>query len=128
MFLSMNPTVVVLNCPDCWAPIMYDESGTHVLSDSEIREITTPGDQIGIDQLLDETSRDNSSNRLPPEQLEVGSHHRMFAKEVCPAVVSSGSHILSHAVKRGHITHDDVVNLRIDLARCPDVLTFLEHV
>lgn len=117
LFLSTSAYVVVLNCPNCWTPIMHNKQGVHVLSDSMMERIRAQRRQNELVDLLDKMSALNDSIVPAMKQPEEPS---LVTKALPPPLLSHG---LQH---RECISKDDIVDLRIDLERCADCMDFID--
>jgi hypothetical protein len=114
LFLSTSAYVVVLNCPNCWTPIMHNKQGVHVLSDSMMERIRAQRRQNELVDLLDKMSS-FADNPMP-------LHKKQHALPVLP---SPSPHPVPNR-DRECISRDDIVDLRIDLERCTDCRDFIE--
>ncbi len=119
LFLSMNPTVIVLNCPECWTPLMYTNEGIRILSESELNSIAPPEAETVLDNFFDDLSHQEESME-PSAPFEKGlpySKHIMKQKLMLQT---------SETSSRSVISTDDIVDLKIELEQCDDVQQFLE--
>lgn len=119
LFLSINPTVIVLNCPECLTPLIYDKTETHILSEYEMNKIAAPSAQSVINSLFDKTTGKNRA-----------MGYASSSKNIKPFLMKKSKADLSikapKAAPRKKITNDDIIDLRIDLAQCKDVQQFLK--
>lgn len=120
LFLSMNPTVIVLNCPECWTPIMYANDTIRILSEHELNTITAPSAEAVLENFFDKIAhKKHMSNRHTRFEEPVPSYPKK------KHALSGMTH--PHQYRDGNITTDDILNLRIELAQCKDVLQFIEN-
>lgn len=124
LFLSINPSVIVLNCPECWTPLMYDRDKIHILSENELDKITAPSTESIINNLLKSVSDNNTFNESLPQVRNKSSYQPNKAKTNLMVKVPQ----IGHQRNRTIISSDDILDLRIDLAQCGDVLEFLNMV
>lgn len=119
LFLSINPTVIVLNCPECWTPLMYDNSEIRILSDHELNKIATPS----VQSVINNNAERNKNATMDAPQTK--DKNLPFLEK------KSNSNVLvpvPHSGNRGVISNDEIINLRIDLAQSFDVLDFIEKI
>lgn len=114
LFLSMNPTVIVLNCPECWTPLMYTQNEIRVLSEHELNTITAPSTETVLENFFDKiTHKKHMTN------------HQAAYENGMPANQNYG-YAAPQATTGNVITTDDVLNLHMELSQCDDVLQFIE--
>lgn len=119
LFLSMNPTVIVLNCPECWTPLMYDKNKIRILSEHELHTIAEPSTESVIDNFFDNL----------PKREAIIDHHSAFENSMPLLKKKSKHHLLLKTTKkvhRNHITTDDIIDLRIELEQCKDIQEFID--
>ncbi|MBN1980153.1 MAG: hypothetical protein JW795_01385 [Chitinivibrionales bacterium] len=125
LFLSMNPTVIVLNCPECWTPIMYDKHEIRILSAHEISKIATaPSSQNAINSFFDKITKKN----IVIEETDTCGNNGSLMNEVAPeplALPAPPQPEEATCADRDYISVDDVVDLQISLSQCNDVLEFI---
>lgn len=122
LFLSIDPSVIILNCPECWSPLMYDKSEVHILSQQEMRKITAPSPQKNINKIFEKTLKKN----LPHTDKASAMKSQPASMNQSPSIVPALPPPYTKSQKR--ITSDDVLNLRIELEQCTDVLEFIQHI
>jgi hypothetical protein len=114
LFLSINPTVIVLNCPECWTPLMYDNEEIRILSEYELNKISAPSSKTATNQ-----HNDTNKNFDKPSSDENYSYIRNETNsDVLVPVPNS--------VNRGVISNDDIIDLKIELGQCMDIQQFIE--
>jgi len=114
IFLSTHSPIVLLNCPTCWAAVMYYDEDVFVLSDSQVEEIKKAGGGPKLNKLLE---------RIVQSKVAVtsGAHRTLHHTAV--------SHSLPAQVRNSRlISHDDIVNLQIELAICRDCSEFFAKI
>lgn len=118
LYLSTKACVVVLNCPNCWTPILHNANGVHVLSDTIMERIRSRRHRAEVMDLLDKMDNDIAEPPVlePDEKWLNGldSDREPFVQ--CPVPVGD----------RDGITRDDILNLRIELATCRDAQQFID--
>ena len=119
LYLSTSAPIVILNCPNCWTPMMYNENGVFVLSENQLSELAK-NSEFSISNLLDRFSGHESA------EMKMGSadHDDPFAPP--STTISTSSPPAGYDV-REVITGDDIVDLRIELATCKDSLDFISR-
>lgn len=127
LFLSMNPTVIVLNCPECWTPIMYDKHEIRILSAHEINKIaSSPTSQSAINSFFDKITQKN----IIVEESTACEKHASVIDEQQPEGLEPPDEIIFRRpveFDRGMITADDLIDLQITLAACKDVQEFINE-
>ena len=118
LFLSMNPTVIVLNCPECWTPLMYTKEGIRVLSENELNKITAPAPSA-------DTVLENIFDKITHKKTM--REHNTSYKNSLPMIPSHPVYAPSTVGDGRVITNDDIIDLRIELGQCEDVLQFIKR-
>ncbi len=119
LFLSMNPTVIVLNCPECWTPLMYSRDEVRILSQNELNTIAAPETETVLDNFFDDITH----------QEETGGHPAPFQRGMPHSKKLTNRNLMLKTPEmpsRNVITADDIVDLRIELEQCDDVIQFLD--
>ena len=112
LFLSTNAPVVILNCPNCWAPMLHNENGVFALSQRQISDIVKKGD-FSIERLMEKVTHGDT------DEIQYAAAHTGLS--VCHSDSScSPSKTSPHSVLRSAITSDDIIDLRIVLETCHD--------
>lgn len=117
LFLSMNPTVIVLNCPECWTPLMYSQGEIQILSEHELSNITSSS---SLEPVLENFFDDENKNQDCSPVCK--KHAPVFKNKINHDTVFKSS----PKYNRDHITPDDIVDLRIELEQSRDVLQFID--
>ena len=125
LFLSINPTIIVLNCPECWTPILYDKDEVRTLSSQEISKIvSSPQHTQGpVNSLFDKITKQQSKK----ENYIAGHSSTPFTKRHIETNVATShfDYSLYNSAERKMISEDDITNLRIELGQSKDVLEFI---
>ena len=127
LFLSINPSIIILNCPECWAPLMYNNDEVRILTEQEMRKIPASNKQKSIKNILNKT--------FPPE---CKSEHNQFTHD-SPILPKNRSFTKSNyqnsplmpatrTCARNKISKDDIIDLRIALAQSNDIQQLLEKI
>lgn len=127
LFLSINPSIIILNCPECWAPLMYNNDGVRILSEQELRKIPVSKKQKEIKNIFDKVS----TTDLNPELKEVAQENTAFPKnkQVLKNNYQNSSFTpVTKTCSRRRISKDDIIDLRIALAQCNDIKQLLEKI
>lgn len=112
LFLSINPTVIVLNCPECWTPLMYDNEEIRILSEYELNKISAPTKKTA-------TNQNNDTNKFenPSSDESYSCIRNIENSDLLVPVPNS--------VNRNIISNDDIIDLRIELGQCMDIQEFI---
>jgi len=112
VFLSSNASMVILNCPLCVTPLIYYKTRCFVLSKHQIDRIRKSRQDTTVLKILHSIAREEPQSwRQHEEAVPVG-------KYMVPATAC-------RSYGNGHITRDDIVNLRIELETCIDSKEFI---
>ncbi|NLW30585.1 MAG: hypothetical protein GXY77_03910 [Fibrobacter sp.] len=119
IFLSTNAYVIILNCPNCIAPIMYFERKIYLLSDDQL-----------------EALKDNANNSSIMKTLERIAHQDRFAEKISTQKGrfnqnAASNHLIpvfSGQKREKYISDDDITNLKIELALNTDSQKFIDSV
>lgn len=115
LFLSMNPTIIVLNCPECWTPLLLDKNGVRTVTKQEIKEMV-----------------EHTPLAKPEANFDVPEYLDSYKRKL--KVLGTSSEVTFQNTKQGRMVHresitiDDVLDLRIELERCLDVNHFLNKI
>jgi len=115
VFLSSNASMVILNCPLCVTPLIYYKTRCFVLSKHQIDKIRKSRQDTTVLKILHSIAREE-----PQSCREHGAILPM-GKYMVPAAACG-------TYGDGHITKDDIVNLRIDLETCVDSREFIKKI
>ena len=121
LYLSINPAVIILKCPECWTPLMYTKTEIRILSEHELKTIAAPSAQSVFNSIFDKVSNKESMT----------GHYANFKN---PMWLSRKEYINSlplkkpETVMRNTISPDDIIDLHKELAKCEDVRKFIEKV
>ena len=122
IFLSTNACVVILNCPSCYAPIMYFDHKIFILSQSQVEAIKNRARSGTMMSMLKKLAQ--------PEELPIKKNTAYTAGENRGSCLlhPDGTPTRSYATSKIHIGTDDITNLRIELALCKDVQEFIDKI
>lgn len=116
IYLSIDPNVIILNCPECGTPLILEDSGVKEVS----RELDIH--KPSIKDILDAFK---SRNQEDTEKIETSKE---FFEETTPFELTSGMYENSKNYPPAEqISEDDIMNLRIDLARSFDVEEVIQN-
>ncbi len=116
LYLSTSAPIVILNCPNCWTPMLYNENGVFALSESQLSELAR-NREFSILSLLEKVAR---SGRAEKKQA---GHDPLTLQSTTIGTSSPPAGFDMRQV----ITGDDIVDLRIELATCKDALDFINR-
>ena len=121
IFLSTSVSVIILNCPSCFSPIMYFRHKIFLLDQRQLRKITGPSARTAaVFKLI--------------EQLDgVRATSSCVAKKAahCSETAVRSAPVTGYAIDRPeekYITGDDCTNLRIELELCSDSQQFIDRI
>ncbi len=119
LFLSMNPDIIILNCPKCISPLMYNNSKVYILSKKDLKLIEMSPVKSVLDSNYNEADRKHfliknispaqNKSQYPKKQISISS-----------SISSTGG------IRKDPISSDDIIDLSIELARCKDVTQFIK--
>jgi predicted RNA-binding Zn-ribbon protein involved in translation (DUF1610 family) len=117
LFLSVDARVVLFNCPTCWSTVLYYTGEIYILTKEQVKRIVSARDENDVLGLIEEVA-----HRPPPAP-------QAPLKGMVDYYSSPRQKIAIKAPSRSStvISHDDVINLRIELENCCDVRDFLAH-
>ena len=121
LYLSINPAVIVLKCPECWTPLMYTKNEIRILSEHELQAIASPRTQPVFNNLFDKVLN----------RKKILDNYSEFEKALNPLVKKQTANTMAQkrrVVLRSRISPDDIIDLHNELTRCADVRQFLEKV
>jgi hypothetical protein len=127
LFLSINPSIIILNCPKCWAPLLYTNEEVRILTELEMRKIPVSNKQKSIKNIIDKTFPSECKDK--PKQFTHDNptyrKNRSFTKN---NYQNSPSMPTTRTCSRRTISKDDIIDLRIALAQCNDIKQLLEKI
>ena len=118
LYLSIDTSMVILDCPMCCTSIIYYKNKTFPLSKTQIERIKNCKKESNVLKILHRITAFES--KVPCAQSAVSSarYHTHGA-----SLQKSASMCKSHLDR---ITNDDIINLRIELETCKDAACFIE--
>ncbi len=127
LFLSIDPSIIILNCPECWAPLMYSDDEVRLLSKYELRKISTSDKTKDVQSLLGKELPEIKKNKSKTikDELEGFPKAPTVRNRKQPTIPKMHSKING---SRGRITEDDIIDLRIALAQCEDIQELIEKI
>jgi hypothetical protein len=114
LYLSSDARIIILNCPTCWAPIMYHNYGTYLLTNSQISDLKKDAGEKSLMNILHDIGE--------KKQPEPVSHEKNELEYAAVPVKKS-----AFQRKGSPISRDDITNLRIALETCTDTLEFINN-
>jgi hypothetical protein len=119
IFLSTNASVIILNCPTCFSPIMYFEDRIFLLSKNQVDAIKDNTTNASILKMLDRIAHsERKANRTAGKMTEVQTAKACRTPHL--------SVVPSKDKREKYICDDDITNLKIELALCTDSKDFIE--
>jgi hypothetical protein len=116
LFLSSKAFMIIMNCPNCQKPLMYYYGKTFAIEDIE------------IEKLYKNDSLKNISEFLKSLQTNKLRSAKTIKKPVLHRDANSPNHQPGAPVREEFITNDDILNLKIDIARSCSVEDFLKNI
>lgn len=116
IYLSIDPNVIILNCPECGTPL--------ILEDSDVKEVSRELDmhKPSIKDVLDAFKNRNpdqyNDKEFIPDLFKDSPHYNKYSS----AFENSVKYPLSEI-----ISDDDITNLKIDLSKVNDVKDLIEN-
>jgi hypothetical protein len=120
LFLSVDTSMVILDCPICNMSIVYYKNQTFPLSKKQIERIKNCKHESNVLKILHKITAQESKvhcAQTASVPLNYSSNGSAISREL-PIIKSD--------IER--ITHDDIINLRIELETCEDVGCFIERI
>jgi hypothetical protein len=114
LYLSIDTSMVILDCPMCSTSIISYKSQTFTLSKRQLERIKGCKQESNVLKILHKITTDGL--KVPCEHSYV--RHCHARDEDNPVQRSS----------LDHISHDDIINLRIELETCRDCASFIERI
>ena len=116
--LSSNPRIIIFNCPECWAPQLYFDHKTYVLTDHQIEVLKNSSGPSSLGHMLKRMVQ-----RKRHTSAVLRAHHGATNE-----AQSRPPHetMVSQQLDR-NITADDITDLRIELAICRDSKEFIDN-
>ena len=120
IFLSTSVSVIILNCPSCFSPVMYFRHKIFLLDQQQLRKITENSHTTAVFKLI--------------EQMDgVKATASCVAKKAAHCSENSGrsAPLTRYAIdqpEEKYITGDDCTNLRIELELCSDSQQFIDRI
>ncbi|MBD3393594.1 MAG: hypothetical protein GF418_15780 [Chitinivibrionales bacterium] len=118
LYLSTNAPIVILNCPNCWTPMLHNHNGVFILSQRQIDDLSR-SKEFSILNLLERVA-----SREPADARRAAALHDEFRDHAAAMIGTSTPPVFD---ARDRITEDDVLDLRIELETCRDSLEFISR-
>ena len=121
LYLSINPVVIILKCPECWTPLMYTKTELRILSEHELKTIAAPSAQTIFNSIFDKVSNKES---MTGHYVNIKNPAQLSKKEYLNSLLLKKP----KTIIKNNISLDDIIDLHKELAKCIDVLQFIEKV
>ena len=121
LYLSINPAVIILKCPECWTPLIYTKTEIRILSEHELKTIAAPSAQSVFNSIFDKVSNKKS---MIDHYANFKDPMRISRKEYTNSLLLKKP----GTIIRNNISPDDIIDLHNELAECDDVQQFIEKV
>lgn len=121
LYLSINPAVIVLKCPECWTPLMYTKTEIRILSEQELKAIAAPRTQSVFNSIFDKAFK----------KKRIIDQSASFERDMLPLLKKPKCNLVAkkpELVLRAGISPDDIIDLHNILAMSNDVQQFLKEV
>ena len=118
LYLSIDTSMVILDCPTCCSSIIFYKSRSFSLSKSQIDRIKKCKQESSVLKILHRITGQETKvrclhhNKATNYRAEVGRCRNKFI-----SIIKSNTDFISQ---------DDIVNLRIELETCMDSGSFIE--
>jgi hypothetical protein len=123
IFLSTRASVVVLSCPSCLSPLIYLRRKTFLLDKPKLKKYRRKHRTLLASRLLEQIADADTSTRCAVKR---GGAVAASQRKCGPALTAKRKLIVGRQEER-YISEDDCINLRIELALCPDSKEFISH-
>lgn len=117
IYLSIDPNVIILNCPECGTPLIMEES--EVKEVSRDLDIHKPSIKDILDAFKNRNSESFNDKEFIPELFDDSSK------------LNSNNYMYENSKKYPQsevISDDDITNLKIDLSKISDVKDLIENI
>jgi len=119
LYLSIDTSMVILDCPMCCTSIIYYKNKTFPLSKTQIERIKSCKKESNVLKIL---------HRITAHESKVEcAHSAVSAARFCAQGASLQKSAMMMKTHFDQITRDDVINLRIELETCKDAAGFIER-
>jgi hypothetical protein len=120
IFLSTSVSVIILNCPSCFSPIMYFRRKIFLLDQHQLKKITGPSSHAtAVFKLIEQMG---SVKATAPCFAKKAEHFNENARGLTPV-----DRFAIDQTEEKYITGDDCTNLRIELELCCDSQKFIDQ-
>jgi hypothetical protein len=121
IFLSTSVSVIILNCPSCFSPIMYFRRKIFLLDQQQLNKIAGPAaaNTTAVFKLIEQLDGVKATASCYAEKTA-------YFKENARNLASTRCAIDRPEEK--YITGDDCTNLRIELELCSDSQQFIDRI
>ena len=114
IYLSIDPSVIILNCPECGAPLILENS-----------QVTMAHDDLGTKKSSIRDIIDIYNGRHNRDHAPLVSEKEI--DEFLTSALEKNNYSANLATPgKERICDDDVLNLRIELEKSGDVLDFID--
>ncbi len=118
IYLSTNASVIILNCPTCFSPIVYFENKIYLLSKNQVDAIKSTTTNDSVLKMLDRIAHpERKVNKMAREMTKVQNAKICSLPQLQTVSLSSE--------REKYICDDDITNLKIELALCTDSQEFI---
>jgi hypothetical protein len=118
LYLTIDTSMVILDCPTCCSSVIFYKSRSFSLSKSQIERIKKCKQESSVLKIL---------HRITGQETKVRCMHNK-GRQYHSEAASSRKPVSIIKSDFDYITQDDIVNLRIELETCKDAMSFIEHI
>lgn len=119
IFLSTSVSVIILNCPSCYSPIMYFRRKIFLLDQQQLKRITGKSHAAAALKLIEQMDGVNATASC---SVKKAAH----CYENAHGVSAPNGFTIDQPDEK-YITVDDCTNLRIELELCRDSQQFIDR-
>lgn len=120
LYLTIDTSMVILDCPTCCSSIIFYKSRSFSLSKSQIDRIKKCKQESSVLKIL---------HRITGQETKVRCLHNRSRHYQSEAGTGAQHRPISiFKSNMDYITQDDIVNLRIELETCRDAGNFIENI
>ena len=119
LYLVATPYMMVLNCPDCQRTLLHCEGQTYEIDDMKVVQMERQQIQKFVENLKEKSLSSEpipEYSKIEPRYLEE-SHSK-----------NGPIHQVGEPIRDQTLTEDDILNLRIGLESCEDILEFIQEI
>ena len=119
LYLVSTPYMMVLNCPDCQCTLLHCEGRTYEIDDMKVVQMEREQIQKFVENLKQKSLSGESISDYSK------SSGGFLIEDTSP---KNNLHQAGVPIRENTLTPDDILNLKIGLESCEDVLEFIQEI